>query len=195
MVKIVLVEKGGNIKTSNLKNFDKDLLYKKCKFINNNNFGKRNTWKSGDKFVSLYAKDNGRAGSENKYDLPPPLDNELYFNIMLLCLHGDEELTNENVIDLNVNEWNQIYMKLMGGFEDLGFEDSEEEEEEIDPEKLTKHGYLKDDFVVDSDDNDTIQNQDEEEKEYTGSETDETSSFNSDDIGSEGLSEEEYEYP
>ena len=194
MVKIVLVDKGGTAKTSNLKNFNKDLLYKKCKFINDNDFEKRHTWKYNNKFVSIYAKDNGRAGSENKYDLPPPLDNELYFNLMLLCYHDDEELTNENVIDLNVNEWNKIYMKLMGGFEDLGSEDSEEEEEEIDPEKLTKHGYLKDNFVVDSDDNDIIQNQDEEEKEYTGSETDETSSFNSDDIGSEGLSEEEYEY-
>ena len=114
---------------------------------------------------------------------------------MLLCYHTDEELTNENVIDLNVNKWNKIFMKLMGGFENLGSEDSEEEEEEeIDPENLTKQGYLKDNFVVDSDDNDIIQNQDEEEKEYTGSETDETSSFDSDDIGSEGLSEEEYEY-
>ena len=65
---------------------------------------------------------------------------------------------------------------------------------DTDPEKLTKQGYLKDDFVVDSDDNDVIQNQEPEEKEYTGSETDETSSFNSDDMGSEGLSEEEYEY-
>ena len=130
MVKIVLVGKGGDIKTSNINNFNKDLLYKKCKFVNNNNFERRHTWKYDDKFVSIYAKDNGRAGSENKYDLPPPLDNELYFNLMLICYHTEKELTNENAIDLNVNEWNKIYMKLMGGFEDLGWEDSEEEEEE-----------------------------------------------------------------
>ena len=31
-----------------------------------------------DKYVSLYAKDSGKANTENKYELPPPLDNELY---------------------------------------------------------------------------------------------------------------------
>ena len=35
-------------------------------------------------------KDSGRAGSENKFEFPPPVDNELYFgNCILLNLKGN----------------------------------------------------------------------------------------------------------
>ena len=33
-------------------------------------------------YISIYCKDKGRANSENKYDLPPPLDSNLYFGNM-----------------------------------------------------------------------------------------------------------------
>ena len=54
------------------------------------------------------------------------------------------------MLDLSKEQWDQIYEKLFGGFEDLGDEDeySEDELEKVDPSLLTAHGYLKDDFVV-----------------------------------------------
>ena len=54
-------------------------LFKLCGFTNSDNFGLRYIWNYKNYYISLYAKDYGRAGQENKYDLPPPLDKELYY--------------------------------------------------------------------------------------------------------------------
>ena len=67
---------------------------------------------------------------------------------------GSED--DETVEDLTLDIWGRIYEKLFGGFEDLeatAKEDEEEEDELLEyPEDMkTKHGYLKDGFVVDSD--------------------------------------------
>ena len=81
MVKIIIVSKGGSLKESSVKNFNEADLYKKGGFRKSADFSKRIKWKkSSTENVSLYAKDNGRAGSENKYELPPPIDKELYLS-------------------------------------------------------------------------------------------------------------------
>jgi hypothetical protein len=104
--------------------------------------------------------------------------------------------------------WNKIYEKLFGGFEDLVATAKEDEEEEdelenVPKEKKTKHGYLKDGFVVDSsdteeqtpsgsedeeidDDDDDVDNDNEDDNEDDGE-------LIVDDVGSE-LSEESYDY-
>ena len=80
MKKVVIIEKGGSLKDANIKKFSIETLYKKCKFKNNQNFEQRHTWKLNDTInVTLFAKNVGRANSENKYDLPPPLDEKLYY--------------------------------------------------------------------------------------------------------------------
>ena len=94
---------------------------------------------------------NGRATNENKYDFPPPIDNVLFFGTC--CIVAKKLGKMEN---LTLGLWEKIYEKLFGGFEDLSstaLEDEEEKDElELVPkEKKTKHGYLKDGFVVDSD--------------------------------------------
>lgn len=97
--------------------------------------------------IYLYGKKTGRANSENKYDLPPPVDSELFFGNMLLIMESQEE---NKYVDLTLEKWNKIYEKLFGGFEDLGSEDEEEDElADVPDEMKTKQGYLKDDFVVD----------------------------------------------
>ena len=95
--------------------------------------------------VSVYGKDSGRAGMENKYDLPPPVDNILFFGKIAL-VHDDNDLT--------IELWNKIYEHLSGGFFDLEQEEelSDDELEEYPDEMKTKSGYLKDDFVVSDDD-------------------------------------------
>ena len=80
MVKLIIIDKACNLKSSTLKKFDIELLYKKCGLRKNDNFEKRHTWKIDDSnFVSCFSKDKGRESSINKYDLPPPIDNELYY--------------------------------------------------------------------------------------------------------------------
>jgi hypothetical protein len=108
--------------------------------------------------------------------------------------------------NLTIELWTKMYEKLFGGFEDIGAtaleDDNEEDElEKVPKDKKTKHGYLKDGFVVDSSDGD-------EDDDYSGSDSESeiekgnnNCNENSDDdelevedIGSE-LSEEEYDYP
>lgn len=154
MVRVLIIEKLGNIKCSNFKNFDIEKLYKKCNLRKNDDFALRHTWSlnKNDLYISIYCKNEGRANSENKYDLPPPLDNTLYFGSMVLLQHQTKNITNNNVIDISIEEWNKLYEKLFGGFEDLNNDDSYSDEEEIPEHLKTKEGYSKEDgFIVDDD--------------------------------------------
>jgi len=162
MVKCILIKKGGTIKCSNLKLSSLNEIYKKCGFMNNNYFDSRNIWSLDNKsFYTIYSKNKGKAGSENKYDLPPPIDSELYFGTMVILKHSKENIDINNLQDLTLDEWQNVYDTLFGGFEDLDDDEESSEEEDIDPDDLTKEGYLKDDFVVDDDSIDDIESVDD----------------------------------
>ena len=162
MVKFVLIDKTGNCKDSSIA--DLSNIYKRCGVRNENSFEKRVTWKSSTIYVSVFAKKEGKANTENKFDMPPPIDNELYFGSIAIVGFKPDGLE-EKLVDFDVDKWCKVYEKLMGGFEDLGSEDSDEEEEveEIPAELLTKHGYMKNSFIADSD----------EEEEEVSAETEE----------------------
>ncbi len=168
MVKVIIIEKGCNLKCSEIKNVKVDVLYKKCNFRKKDDFDKRHTWKMDDtNYVTIFSKNKGRANSENKYDLPPPVDTDLYYGSMLLLKHETDEIKNENIKDLTIEEWNKLYEKLFGGFEDLNEEDSYSEEEEIPEHLKTKDGYSKEGgFVVDDDEEEKEKEEDDSEEEY-----------------------------
>ena len=191
MVKIILVNKNASLTEKSVKNFDLSTLYKKCSLKSEANFEKRHTWNVNDCFYSVYAKDNGRANSENKYDLPPPVDDELYFNTMAIIKHTEPEATNVTVTDLIMSEWNKIYEKLFGGFEDLDHsEELSEDDEEISESEKTKEGYHKDGFVVDDDDDDDEDYVPEEDDlEESDSYNDESGEEESEELDSEELEE------
>ena len=182
MKKVVIISKSSSVKTENIKNFNIDDLYKKCKFRKKDDFKLRHTWNYKNNYYSIFSKNKGRANSENKYDLPPPLDNELYFGSMIVIKHTNKIPKNNQVVDIDDKEWLKLYEHLFGGFEDLGDEDSLSEEEDIPDELKTKHGYLKDGFVVSSDaeddDDDYVRNDDDDEEEEDNvSETDEEADY------------------
>jgi len=221
MVKVILVDKNARVKETLVKNFQEENLYKKCNFRNANNFGRVNTFEltfEGKKiYISVYAKNSGRANTENKYELPPPIDKELYFGNIIVLKHKEEEITALTVENLTKLEWGKIYEKMFGGFDDLDQEEEESEDEEIPAEFLTKEGYSKEDgFVVEGDDEDIEididdgeeedEEEEEEEEDYVPSneteeedeeddegeeEYDEEYTDEDSDIGSE-LSEESY---
>ena len=113
-------------------------------------------------YVSLYAKDDGKAGQENKMELPPPIDKDLYFG--KLAIVATRDVAMDDPVDFPLDMWQVVHDKLFGGFEDLGADDSEtESEEDIPPEMATKHGYLKDGFVVDTSSSGDAAESDEEE--------------------------------
>jgi len=88
MLKVVLIDKKGTVITKKVRNCRIETLYKKCKCTNNQDFEKRHTWSHNNNYISLYARDEGRANTENKYDLPPPLDTVLYFGTMICVGHS-----------------------------------------------------------------------------------------------------------
>jgi len=165
MTKIVIVEKSGSLKTVSVKEVSEDTLYKKAGFKSAEGFVLQHTWGAEDgldQSIKLYAKKTGRAGQENKYDLPPPVDEMLFFGSCVLV--GCDLVTGE-VVDLDEDDWEEIYEFLFGGFDDLDSEDSEDDDAEVDTEdelkeiqkttgvvvKQTKQGYAKDGFIVDDD--------------------------------------------
>jgi hypothetical protein len=166
MVKILVIQKTGELKNSNLNSVEVSTLYKKAGFRNDNHFAWRASWPVGNKYITLYAKNNGRESTINKYDLPPPADKELYYGNMLCIMHDHMDIgSSTQVFDLTVDEWEKCYEKLFGGFEELGEEDSYSSEEEIPEHLKTKEGYSKEDgFVVDSeDDGDYIPEQEDDD--------------------------------
>lgn len=169
MPAILIVERTGNIKETNIKLFEEEQLYKKAGFKTPNDFGGVAVFIESHYQIHVYGKTKGKAGQENKYDFPPPIDTTLFFGNCVL-VHKNSE---GKVLDLSLPEWEKIYEKLFGGFEDI--EDSSEEEE-IDEEemkimmdpntKFTKEGYVKDDFIIDDDElDDDLDEEDEDEDE------------------------------
>jgi len=207
-ISIIIVDKGGSLKELTVKEYVEEDLYKKCGFKKADGFKKETEWSAkidGRKYaVAIYGKTDGKANMENKYDFPPPVDNTLFFGSCALVASLKEDNGQFVLTNLTQPIWLKIYEKLFGGFEDLAAtckedEDEEDELDNVSASKKTKHGYLKDGFVVDSDG-------DGDEENYDNSSLDECESLDDaddseetsegalilEDIGSE-LSEEEYE--
>lgn len=207
---IIIVERLGTLKILSVKDFKIDELYKKCGFKKPNDFNKQVEWNvkcDGKKyFIKVYAKSEGRGNFENKYDFPPPIDNKLFYGscaIIAETVSLKEADNFKKYTNLNLGLWNKIYEKLFGGFEDLTNTLKEDENEpdellNVPKENKTKNGYLKDGFVVDSEDTDDSTKYSSEEDTYDESETDDVNDnieddITIDDIGSE-LTEEKYDY-
>lgn len=208
MSNVLIVERLGSIKSTNMKTVNEDEFYKKAGFKTATYFQVHHVFKvkvgkgcsrisrSNDEGVApgyedpynihLYGKIRGKANQENKYDFPPPVDNTLFFGNCLLVNKNDQG----QLLDLSVELWENIYEKLFGGFEDLTGDDSENEDE-IDTEEqrilndpttqFTKEGYVKDDFIVDDesdelldelDDSDDVDDSEDEELDDDDSEGD-----------------------
>ena len=157
-VTLLIVEKNGNIKTVNVKEYNESELYKKCGFKIADGFSRQYEWKTklnGQKMViHMYGKSDGRANTENKYEFPPPIDNKLLFGNCILVGMVKSDDGALGYINLTIELWTAIYEKLFGGFDDLCEE--EESEEEVIPEHFkTKEGYSKEDgFIVDDEEED-----------------------------------------
>ncbi len=207
---IIIVDKSGSLKLVNVKEFKPEDLFKKCGFKKDTDFTKQVEWKIKHEKktynVQVFAKTDGRANSENKYDFPPPIDTRLLFGSCAIVTQVRGEDGSYVYVNATIPLWQTFYEKLFGGFEDLSStaKEDEEEEDELDAipkDKKTKYGYLKDGFVVDSSDtednthsSDLSDTEYESTKEEDEEEEDEgENDLSLEDIGSE-LSEEEYDY-
>jgi hypothetical protein len=209
---VIIVEKNAALKVLSIKDFKEEELFKKCGFKKVDDFTKQTQWNiklNGSKYiVNVYAKTEGRANSENKYDFPPPIDTKLFFGNCAI-IAKKQDLSDEGKFkytNLSLDLWEKMYEKLFGGFEDLtmtAIEDENEidELENIPKEKKTKNGYLKDGFVVDSSDTEEDEDvsSDDDDDDDDCDDEDDTDDVDGEDelelemVGSE-LSEEDYEY-
>jgi len=84
------------------------------------------------KFLHLFGYQNGKAGTENKHELPPPHDGMLLFGDIVIVVTTSENSYGSPVA-FKVEEYEAFYTHAFGGFEDLdeGEEEEEEEMEEV----------------------------------------------------------------
>ena len=161
----ILIDKLGVLKEQNIKSLKLEDLYKKCGYKKSDNFEKQAEWRvkiDGKEYnCALYGKRVGKANFENKYEFPPPVDTALFFGTMIIVNKNN----NEEFVNLNIGEWNLIYEKLFGGFEDLKSEISSEDELNNVPSDKKSKGYLKDGFVVSESDTESYESSNEEIKE------------------------------
>lgn len=207
----IIVDKTGSLKEVSTKEINVEEMYKKCGFRKPDDFECRTTWENvqvghSKHTVQLWARTEGKANTENKYDFPPPVDTTLFFGNCALV-----QMKNGHYVSLNKDLWLKIYETLFGGFEDIENEKDDEEVDELEnikKEMKTKKGeYLKDGFVVDSDVSEALSSDGSDEEDAVveiledddEDEDDEEIELIDDDddidlsAGSE-LEEEEYEY-
>ncbi len=172
MPSLILVDKTGKLKSIKTNGLDLEALCKKCGFKNIDGFALAHTWSvvfnSIEYKLCLYGKTTGRANMENKYEFPPPMDNTLFFGSCVVL-----NMENGVVADMSVKEFEDIMEHLYGGFEDVDSNDDEDEDDadSVDLPK-TKEGYVKDDFIVDSDEDEEDTEESDEELETEESEED-----------------------
>ena len=114
-------------------------------------FKRHTTWniKKYGIIIELWGRANGRAGQENKYEFPPPVDEILFFGDCVLV-----STTPSTHAPFTCSAWKKAHAQLFGGFDDLeklaDEDDAEHDElEHVPNKKKTKHGYLKDGFIID----------------------------------------------
>ena len=93
------------------------------------------TWKAGGAAglttLHLFAYKTGKAGTENKHELPPPHDTVLLFGDAVMFATGADS----KFIKFNGADFTRWYNSAFGGFDDVGSEDSATDDEESDEEE------------------------------------------------------------
>ncbi len=86
--------------------------------------------------IFLYGYKEGKAGTENKYEFPPPYDSLLPFGDVLLIASNSKSIAAP--ITYTTAQWESFYEQALGGFDSIGSgdedlsEEVDEDEEEID---------------------------------------------------------------
>ena len=116
-----------------------------------------------DNLISMYCWSEGSESKINKHDLPPPVDNELYYGDILVLRHD-----NGNLIDLSKDNYNQFYEDAFGGFEDIEEEEevsSDEEPTQSDIDFIASEGEVSDEDYSEGEEEEAVSESEEESEE------------------------------
>lgn len=170
-----------------INNLDLNQINKLFKKKGDGKFERHCDYDMNEYIISIFGWKNGKSGKENKSELPPPEDNELYFGDILIIKSISNNSGTRKIVDLEKNSYKDFLEKAFGGFESLGESDTESETHSQDK-------YDSDDsFLVNSDEIDEIDNYSSDEEEFKSdeetSEDDDISSQLYDDTESDNDSE------
>jgi hypothetical protein len=176
-ISAVIVSRTGELRVCPVAEYSQTELAKKCKHKASDGFEVRAEWAysgtdkaDNEKFmVELWAREDGKAGQENKYEFPPPVDTILFFGECALV--AKDMTPQHNVIPLTIEKWEKMYNFLFGGFDQVDDDDDDDDDDENDSDNFedsvrkrkTKDGYLKDGFVISDTSCDEEQDEDEEQ--------------------------------
>ena len=141
----VVITKLGEIQAAQHRSGDISDIHKRAGLRKPTGFAEVASWPDGESTVSLWSKREGRAGQENKAELPPPIDSTLLFGNVVVCRHVGSKMT-----DITPREWETFSNALFGGFESLDHTDDDDDGIE-EAKNASRHGYDKSDGFVVSD--------------------------------------------
>lgn len=125
------------------------------------------TYRYKSYILTLLGYTKGKAGAENKHELPPPLDSNLCFGDILLIASA-HPASYTKPVNFKTEEYEAFYTKIFGGFEDI---DSEEEEEGEEDEEIEiqeeKEKVVVDEEVVDGEEAEEDEAGDDEDEAET----------------------------
>ena len=125
MTKAVILDMVGKKKEVRIDN--KTILKKQIKnILKNKGFGiaqELGSWAYNNNEVKIYGWEDGKAGKENKHEMPPPYDTNLYFGDLLVV-----NLKKNDLINFTKKDYNIFFEEMYGGFEDIGDTESDSEE-------------------------------------------------------------------
>ena len=96
------------------------------------------SYKNKTQTFFIFGYTTGKAGTENKHELPPPYDTILCFGDLIMLATKDPKSWSIP-ISLKTEDYETFYTRAFGGFEDLDSE--EEEEEEVVEEEAVEEAY------------------------------------------------------
>ena len=115
------------------------------------------TW--GAQTLTLWGWAEGRAGTENKHELPPPHDKGLFFSDVIVASSAG---------DLTVAAWKEFYDAAFKGGEDLGEEDTDSEGGGAADAEINGDAEEEEDFDEEEDDDEEAEAEVEDEGDGDG---------------------------
>ena len=108
---IIIVDKIGELKTLNVKNYCEQELYKKCGFKKDTNFMLHATWdiilNNTTYKVSMYGKNDGKKNFENICKFPHPINDKTFYGSCALVASA-----NNTNVNLTIDLWKELNNKI-----------------------------------------------------------------------------------
>ncbi len=120
-------------------------------------------YKYKGKVLHLFGFQKGKAGTENKHELPPPHDSMLLFGDILVLVSTTDDFSKP--IPFKVEDYETFYTSAFGGFDDVEDEDENEDEDEDEEEEVNEEEELGEEIEEKKEDEEAEEEEEEEEEE------------------------------